>query len=104
MFLQFIRGSVDSVMSGIGQQQQIVSGVLDTIKSYVPKVQAAWIGGDAEEFAADVGRKVVPAMIELIAAIGGVNLNLTKATNVMDQADGKAKSLADGLGDKFGQI
>lgn len=103
-FLQFLRGEVDNVMAGVGQQQQIVSGVLDQIKSYVPRVQSAWIGGDADEFAADVARKVVPAMLELIAAIAGINLNLTKATNVIDQADNKVKGMADQLGDLFGQI
>lgn len=104
MFLQFLRNEVSNVISGVGQQQNIVSGVLDQIKSYVPKIQAAWIGGDADEFAADVGRKVVPAMVELIAAIGGINLNLNKATNVVDQADSKSKGMADQLGDLFGQI
>jgi len=103
-FLQFLRGEVDNVMSGVNQQQQIVSGVLDKINSYVPKIQSAWIGGDANEFAADVTRKVVPAMTELIAAIGGVNLNLTRATNVIDQADAKVKSMADGIGDMFDKI
>ncbi|MBL8045785.1 MAG: WXG100 family type VII secretion target [Anaerolineales bacterium] len=100
----FVRGEVDNVMSGIGQQQQIASGVLDTLKGYVPKVQSAWIGGDADEFAADVARKIVPAMIELIAAIGGVNLNLTQAASIIDQADNKARGLVDNLGDMFGQI
>jgi uncharacterized protein YukE len=104
MFLQFLRGEVDNVMSGVKQQQQIVSGVLDQINSYIPKVQGAWIGGDANEFAADVGRKIVPAMNALIAAIGGVNVNLTKAINVIDQADSKVKSMADNLGDLFGNI
>ena len=104
MFLQFLRNEVSNVISGVGQQQNIVSGVLDQIKSYVPKIQSAWIGGDADEFAADVGRKVVPAMVELIAAIGGINLNLGKATNVVDQADSKSKGMADQLGDLFGQI
>jgi uncharacterized protein YukE len=103
-FLQFIRGDVENVIAGIAQQQSQTSGVLDVIKSFIPKIQAAWIGGDAEEFAADVNRKIVPAMIELIAAIGGVNLNLNKATNIVDQADSKVKGMADQLGDLFSQI
>ncbi len=103
-FLQFIRSEVSNVSSGVGQQQQIVSGVLDQIKGYIPKVQSAWIGGDEKEFEADVMRKIVPAMMELIAAIGGVNLNLNKATSVIDQADSKVKSLADELGDIFDKI
>ena len=103
-FLQFIRSEVSNVTSGVNQQQQLVSGVLDQIKGYIPKVQSAWIGGDEKEFEADVMRKVVPAMMELIAAIGGVNLNLSRATSVVDQADAKVKSLADELGDIFDKI
>ena len=104
MFLQFLRGEVDNVIAGVGQQQQIATQVMDQIKSFVPKVQAAWIGGDAEEFAADVARKVIPAMTELIAAIGGINLNLSSATSIVDQADQKAKGMANQLGDLFGGI
>ena len=104
MFLQFLRGEVSNVIAGVGQQQQITSQVLDQIKSFVPKVQSAWIGGDADEFAADVARKVVPAMTELIAAIGGINLNLNQATSIVDQADQKCQSMANQLGDLFGQI
>ena len=104
MFLQFLRGEVDNVIAGVGQQQQIATQVMDQIKSFVPKVQAAWIGGDAEEFAADVARKVIPAMTELIAAIGGINLNLNSATSIVDQADQKCQGMANQLGDLFGGI
>jgi hypothetical protein len=51
-----------------------------------------------------VARKVVPAMIELIAAIGGINLNLNKATNAVDSGDAKARGMVSQLGDLFGQI
>ena len=104
MFLQFIRDQVDNVTATVGQQQQVTSNVLDQIKGFVPKVQSAWIGGDADEFAADVARKLIPAMMELIAAIGGINLNLGKATGIVDQADSKVKGLADNLGEMFSQI
>jgi len=102
--LQFLRSEVENVSAGVGQQQQIATGVLDQIKSYVPKVQAAWIGGDADEFAADVARRLVPAMMELIAAIAGISLNLTQATNTIDQADSSAQGMANSLGDVFSQI
>ena len=103
-FLQFLRPDVGNVMSGVNTQKQIVDGLLDQINATVPKVQSAWIGGDANEFAADVGRKLVPAMVELIAAIAGINLNLTKATDVVDKADSKVKGLADQLSDIFKAI
>jgi len=104
VFFQFLRNQVQTVSSGIGQQVQITTGVMQTIQSFIPKVQSAWVGGDEEAFAADVQRKIIPAMIELIAAIGGVNLNLTKATGIVDQADAKSKGLADQLGDQFNNI
>jgi uncharacterized protein YukE len=103
-FFQVLFPQVSDVMSGIGQQQQIASQVLDTVKGYVPKVQAAWVGNDANEFAADVARKLVPAILELIAAIAGMNLNLTKAQDVVKQADTEVGSLADGLGSTFDSI
>ncbi len=102
--LQFLRGDTENVMSGVGQQQQMVSNVMDQLKSYVPKVQAAWIGGDADKFAEDVATILVPAMLALIAAIAGVNTNLNQATSIVDQADQKCTSMASQLGDLFGQI
>ena len=100
----FVRSDCESIMANVGAQKQLTSGVLDQVKSYVPKVQAAWIGGDADEFAADVVKRLVPAMMELIAAIAGINLNLVKAIGIADQADHKASGMADQLGGLFDQI
>ena len=104
MFLQFLRGEVDNVIAGVGQQQQIATQVMDQLKSYVPKVQLAWKGGDADAFEEDVATVLVPAMLDLISAIGGVNINLSQATNIVDQADQKCQSMANQLGDVFGKI
>jgi len=104
MLFQFIREQVSNVTQNVSQQQQITSGVLDQIKASVPRIKGSWIGGDADEYESDVARKVVPAMVELIAAIAGINLNLNKATSLIDQADSKVKGLASGLGDVFSQI
>lgn len=101
---QVIRVEIVNVQSGINQQKGITSGLLDTLKSYVPKVQAAWIGGDADEFAADFARKIVPAMIELIAAMAGINLNLSKAVSAVDQCEKKCQSFVSQLGDQFAAI
>jgi len=103
-FLQVLMGDIANVQAGIKQQQQIASQLLDTIKGYIPKVQAVWVGQDATEFGNDVMRKLVPAMIELIAAIGGMNLNLSKGMEIVNQADAQVKSLASSLGDLFGGI
>ncbi len=102
--LQFLRGDVSNVISGVGQQQQMVGNVMDQLKSYVPKVQSAWIGGDADKFAEDVATILVPAMLALIAAIAGVNTNLNSATSFVDQADQQCTGMASQLGDLFGGI
>jgi len=103
-FFQFMRDRVSEVSSGVSQQQNIATQVMDNIQGFVPKIMQSWIGGDANEFQADVARKIIPAITEVIAAIGGVNLNLTKATGVVDQADSKVKGMVDGLEQEFGKI
>jgi len=104
MFVQFIRGQVEGVVSTASQQAGQAQQLLGQIQGFVPKVQGAWRGGDEKEFEADVQRKLIPAMMQLIAAIAGFGGNLSKATNVMDQADKKIQGLANGLGDVFGKI
>lgn len=101
---QFLRPDVGNVMAGITQQKNVSDQVMQTIRSYPAIVKQTWIGGDADEFEADVMRKVIPACIELIAAIAGCNLNLTKATEIVDKADQAAQGIANQLGDVFGRI
>jgi len=103
-FFQIIRSEIENVSATVSQQQQVTQGVMDKIQSFPAKIQGAWIGGDADEFAADVARKVIPAITELIAAIGGINLNLSKATSTVDNADTQCQGMASQLGDVFSQI
>ena len=102
--LQFQRNVVQELMSKVKKQHSLAEDLLQQVRGYGPTVQTAWRGGDADEFVADIGRKFVPAMMELIMAIAGVNVNLTKATETVDNADKKAKSLVDGLADEFMKI
>jgi WXG100 family type VII secretion target len=104
MIMQMVRAATEGVVSQAMQQSKAAEELLGKINGYIPKVQAAWKGGDEKEFEADVQRKLVPGMTQLIAAIAGFGGNLTKSMGVMDQADNKIKSLADGLGDVFSNI
>jgi uncharacterized protein YukE len=102
--LQFLRGDTENVISGVGQQQQVVGNIMQQIQSYVPKVQQAWTGQDADKFAEDVATILIPAIMALIAAIAGVNTNLNQATSFVDQADQQCTSMVGQLGDLFGGI
>jgi len=75
-----------------------------TVKGFGPKVQSAWIGGDADEFVADIARKLVPKYVELAAAFHGVQLNLTKTSDASTAGDKKASGLAQGFADLVGKI
>ncbi len=101
---QFIRGQVEQSSSMVNQAQNITQNVMQTIQTYPNIVGNAWIGGDADSFAEKVMTKLLPAIAELIAAIAGVNLNLTDATNIVDQADQKIQGMAGQISDLFGGI
>lgn len=102
--LQFQRQIVQELMSKVKKQHSMAEDLLGQVRGYGPTIQTAWRGGDADEFVEDIGRKFVPAMQELIMAIAGINVNLTKATDIVDNADKKAKSMVDGLADEFAKI
>jgi uncharacterized protein YukE len=101
---QFIRGQVEQSSSMVSQAQNISQNVMQQIQSYPNIVGNAWIGGDADSFAEKVVTKLLPAIAELIAAIAGINLNLTDATSAVDEADQKIQGMAGQLGDLFGSI
>ena len=101
---QFIRGQVEQSSSMVSQAQNISQNVMQQIQSYPNIVGNAWIGGDADSFAEKVVTKLLPAIAELIAAIAGINLNLTDATSTVDEADQKIQGMAGQLGDLFGSI
>ncbi len=101
---QVIFGQVDQSMSMVNQAKSISTNVQQTIQGYPNIVGAAWIGGDADAFAEKVMTKLLPAIAELIAAIAGVNLNLTDALDAVNSADQKIQGYANQLGDMFGGL
>jgi uncharacterized protein YukE len=104
MIFNFVRSAVQGVVSQAMSQANMAQSLMDQIKGFVPTVQGAWRGGDEKAFEAAVNRQLLPAMANVIAAISGFGGSLGKATDIMDQADGKVRGLADQLGDVFGGI
>jgi WXG100 family type VII secretion target len=97
-------GKLMEVASKFGQQKSAVEQAHDVVKSFGPQVQAGWIGGDADEFAADLGRKLLPKYIEFAAAFAGVELNLTKTNETSSAGDQKAAGMAQQFADTCSQI
>jgi uncharacterized protein YukE len=98
---QFLSNGVQQSMSQINQAKGMGQGVMSAVQQYPNVVGSAWVGGDAEAFQEKVLTKLLPAIAELIAAIAGVNLNLSDATSAVESADQKVSKLAGGLKDVF---
>jgi len=101
---QYITQGVEQSRSMISNAHNITQNVHQTISTYPNIVGSAWIGGDADAFAEKVMTKLLPAIAELIAAIAGINLNLSDATESVNSADSKIQGMAGKLGDMFGNI
>jgi uncharacterized protein YukE len=97
-------GQVAEFASKFGQQKDGTEQSQSTTKSYGPKVQSAWIGGDADEFVADIGRKLMPKYVELALAFTGVQVNLTKTSEAASSGDQKASKMASGFADLCSKI
>jgi hypothetical protein len=101
---QFLSDGVSNSMSQINQARGMSQNVMSQIQSYPNVVGSAWVGGDAEAFSEKVLTKLLPAIAELIAAIAGVNLNLTDAIDAVDQAENKIGSMVNSVKDVFSAI
>lgn len=103
-FFNFDFGFISSVAGQFTKMAGQTDGIQNMVKNYGPKVQAAWIGGDADEFVADIGRKLMPKFIELALAFTGIQVNLTKSSENVTGADNQAASEANQLADEFSKI
>jgi uncharacterized protein YukE len=101
---QFNFGQVADLASKFGQQKNATDQSQEIVKGFIPKVQSAWIGGDADEFATDIGRKLVPKYIEFALALTGIQVNLGKSSDTSSAGDKQASGLAQGFSDLCSKI
>lgn len=101
---QVLFQDLEQVKSQITNQHSSGQTVLDTVKSYIPKIIAGWTGDDSTAFSNHVQSVFVPDMQAFIAAIAGVNVNIGKGTDIVNNADKQIQGLADQLGGVFDQI
>jgi uncharacterized protein YukE len=95
-------GPVEDAISKVKIQEKAMEDLQSKTLGYIPKVEGAWRGGDEKEFSADVQRKLIPAIKELIQAIAGFGSNLGSVGDIVSQADSKVTNMVSGLADKFG--
>lgn len=102
--MQF-QSSVVQQMSGmIKGQGQVANDMMSRAKGFTSIVNGAWKGGDAEAFAGQIAKKFVPAIVRLINSLTFFGQAINKAMDTLSNAENKASSMINNLGDVFGQI
>jgi len=96
-FMMNIPG-VQSAISMVKAQHQVVQSASDMAKQAQATVMGSWIGGDEQAFDNAVKTKLLPAYMQLAAAIAGFGTNLNTGIDVVSNADKQVKKLADQFG------
>ncbi len=104
VIFNFSRSQMSNVMSQISSQGNVVGKLRETAQGFGPKILMGWEGDDAQSFVRDLTRRFIPAVADLIAAIGGANVNMTNAIAIMDKADSVVSGIADEAAQVFSQI
>ncbi|MBM2844005.1 MAG: hypothetical protein HW404_1842 [Anaerolineales bacterium] len=97
-------GKVAEAAGKFGQQKSLTEQSQGIVKAFGPKITSAWTGKDAQEFALDIGRKLVPKYVEFALAFTGVQATLTKSTETAGTSDKTSSGLAQGFADQASQI
>ena len=94
----FIADEIEEQFNQYKRQAEQTERVVNPIQG------GAWIGQGARAFIQEVMTRVIPQIMELIAAIAGFGGNIGKALNIMNQADKMVGGIARQLGDVFDSI
>lgn len=101
----FIADEIEEQFNQYKRQAEQTERVVNTIRTGMNPIQGgAWIGQGARAFIQEVMTRVIPQIMELIAAIAGFGGNIGKALNIMNQADKMVGGIARQLGDVFDSI
>jgi uncharacterized protein YukE len=104
--LRFARKVVQSVMSGVTQQLNVVEQqARQPIQAMMQQVVGgAWTGRGADAFVQELTSMAVPNVDKITQILTRTNRDINNAIDVMDRADEQVSSIIRGLGDTFGGI
>jgi hypothetical protein len=97
-------GKVVEAAGKFAQQKSLTDQNHDIVKAFGPKITSAWTGKDAQEFALDIPRKLLPKYVEFALAFTGVQATLTKSSETAEASDKTSSGLAQGFADQASQI
>lgn len=104
--IRMARKILQGVLSQLTQQLNIVqNAALAPMRAMVQQVMGGiWIGQGANAFVEEVSSLMIPGVGQVMDHITFMNTNLQRAMDIIDDADKRSQSLANSLGDTFGNI
>lgn len=101
----FIAQEIVDQVNAYQQNGRQCEQVVGNVRQGMSPIQAgAWIGMGAQAFIQEVITRLIPHILELIAAIAGFGGNMGKALNIMQNADKMVSGIVGQLGDVFDRI
>jgi len=100
----FVRAAVSQVMRTIIDQVNFTEEILSEIRGYIPGLESAWQGDDADAFVQEINSRLVPQITAAIASVGGMHVGIARAVEVILAADRKARSYVADLENVFDNI
>lgn len=100
-----IADEVEEQVQQFQRQGQRTEQTVNAIRTNMQPIQnGAWTGQGARSFIQEVVTRVVPQIMELIAAIAGFGGGIGKALNIMTNADKMVKGIVGQVSDTFSSI
>jgi hypothetical protein len=106
VLLRIARAVVRSIIQTIAQQVRILQdAITNPMKAIVQMVlSGVWKGDGATRFVEEISSDVVPALVSIGNVTSSLGMTVSKAIDIMDQAEVKATKQAQQLYDVFNNI
>ena len=99
-----IPGLAQQALGQITKQLNIVQEIQRSVTGFMPSLQEAWVGEDANAFLGEMQTRFIPEVGRLIAAIAGMPSSFDQGINLTTDTDSKNVSLAEEVGSAFDEI
>lgn len=104
-FLSFAMGQIQEQVQQYQRQKQQCEQVTSNVRRGMqPITGGAWVGQGARAFIREILTRLVPHIMELIAAIAGFGGGITKAVNIITQADKMVSGIARQVSSVFSSV
>ena len=99
-----IPGIAQQALGQITKQLNVVQEIQRSVTGFMPSLQEAWVGEDANAFLGEMQTRFIPEVGRLIAAIGCMPSSFGQWINLATETDSKNVSIAEEVGSAFDEI